>query len=463
MTRLKYLPIVLFSTLLAHAQALKPGELSFNEYIGYVKKFHPLVRQANLEVTAAQAELMQARGAFDPKIAVDFDKKQFKGTEYYSLLNSSFKIPTWYGIEIKAGFDNSEGIYVNPQNTTPNSGLTSLGISIPLGQGLFVDRRMTDLRAAKVQLKLSEAERRLRATDALYEAALAYFHWNKVHRQVALYTNYLKFAEERFGGIRKLIASGDKPAVDSIEAGITVKSRKLSLEDAQMKLAKARLELSNFLWIENVPVELADNVIPEQNIEQSAPEVLGVQEFLQGLPPVDSHPKIMALESKLNILELERKFKANLLLPRVDVSYNYLSEPSYFDNYRLEDYKVGLNFSFPIFLRKERGGLKLAKIKIQDGQLDLELQRTALKNKLLAQQTEVLSIISQKKTVDELVKDYTLMLESEDRLFDFGESSVFLINTRENNLVSALLQQIDIQNRLLDSTAEFFKVVGNPD
>jgi hypothetical protein len=70
------------------------------------------------------------------KIEVDFDKKQFKDTEYYSILNSSFKIPTWYGIEIKAGFDQNEGYYLNPENTA-NAGLTSLGISVPLGQGLY--------------------------------------------------------------------------------------------------------------------------------------------------------------------------------------------------------------------------------------------------------------------------------------------------------------------------------------
>jgi outer membrane protein TolC len=86
-------------------------EFTFNEYLGYVKKFHPLVKTANLEINKAQASLMAARGAFDPKIEIDFDKKQFKDTEYYSILNSSFKIPTWYGIEIKAGFDQNEGYY----------------------------------------------------------------------------------------------------------------------------------------------------------------------------------------------------------------------------------------------------------------------------------------------------------------------------------------------------------------
>jgi hypothetical protein len=62
-----------------------------------------------------------------------------------------FKNPTWYGIEIKAGFDQNEGYYLNPENTVPNAGLTSLGISVPLGQGLFINQRMADLRKAKMQ------------------------------------------------------------------------------------------------------------------------------------------------------------------------------------------------------------------------------------------------------------------------------------------------------------------------
>ena len=156
-----------------------PTEFTYNEFLGYVKKYHPLVKQADLKLNEAQANLMQARGAFDPKIEVDFSEKQFKDSEYYSILNSSFKIPTWYGIELKAGFDNSEGIYVNPENTLPNSGLTSFGISVPVGQGLFINQRMADLRKAKIQLNLSQAERNLMAVAVLYDASVAYFNWKR--------------------------------------------------------------------------------------------------------------------------------------------------------------------------------------------------------------------------------------------------------------------------------------------
>ena len=232
------------------AQPKAGSEFTYDEYLGYVKKNHPLVKQANLEISQAQAALMQARGGFDPKIEVDFSKKQFKDKEYYSILNSSFKIPTWYGIEVKAGFENDSGIFLNPENTLPNQGLASLGISVPIGQGLFINQRMADLRKAKISLNLSQNQRKLEAIVVLYDASVSYFNWKRNFKEVQLYQTYLKNAELRFKGIRSLISNGDKPAIDSVEAKIIVRNRSLNLEESQLKLNKAKLELANFLWFE---------------------------------------------------------------------------------------------------------------------------------------------------------------------------------------------------------------------
>lgn len=439
-------------------------ELTYNEFLGYVKKYHPLVKSANLEINQAQANLMMARGGFDPKIEVDFEQKKFKDNEYYSILNSSFKIPTWYGVEIKAGFDNNEGIYLNPENTVPNQGLTSLGISVPLGQGLFINQRMADLRKAKIQVKLSQAERNLMAVAVLYDASVAYFNWKRNYNEVMLYQTYLNNANIRYQGISKSIEQGDKPAIDSVEAGIIVRNRKLSLEESQLKLAKAKLELANFLWLENnVPLELQDEIIPEENLILTIKETLRTNDLMLDNPSLENHPKINALEQKIEMLEVERKLKANMLLPKIDLGYSYLSEPRYFDNYRFQDYKVGLNFYFPLFLRKERGSLQLAKYKLQDVKFDLDLERVSLKNKIKAQQTEISSLEKQKQLIDNLVVDYNTMLTSEERLFSFGESSIFLINTRENNLVSAQLSKLLIENRYFDSNAKLFKIMANPE
>lgn len=450
-----------FSTL--YAQNFNEEELTFSEFLGYVKKYHPLVKQANLEVSNAQAKLMAARGGFDPKIEVDYNKKEFKGTEYYSLLNSSFKIPTWYGIEVKAGFDDTDGQYYNPQNRTPEAGLTSLGVSVALGQGMFINQRMADVREGKLQVKLSDAERKLKAIAVLYKASEAYFEWRKSYNEAELYKNYLGFASTRFRGVRKLIESGDAPAIDSVEAKITVRNRELNVENGNLKLAKAKLNLANYLWIENVPVELGEMVKPENNLVQTIEETLRTDAMMVDVESLDSHPKIQSLETKMSILEVNRQLKANSLLPKVNVGYNYISDPNYWNTFNADDYKFNIDFSFPIFLRKERGNLKMAKIKIQDLQFDIGQQRLELKNKIKAQQTEIASLRKQKIVIDNLVKDYMTMLNSEEKLFSFGESSIFLINSRENNLVSAKLSQISLENQFYLSNAELYKILANPD
>ena len=460
----KLIVTFLFCSCFLWGQNRNSTELTYNEFLGYVKKYHPLVKNANLEINMAQANLMIARGGFDPKIEVDYDKKQFKNKEYYSFFNSSFKIPTWYGIELKASFDNSEGIFINPENTVPNQGLTSLGITIPIGQGLLINQRMADVRKAKIQIQLSQVERKLEAIEVLYKASLAYFNWKRNYSEVELYSSYLKNAQFRYNGILSLIKNGDKPAIDSVEAGITVKTRQWNLEEAKLKLTKSKLELANFLWIDNnIPLELQDTIVPEEKLTQTILETLNTNELLIQDLPIENHPKINALQGKLALLEVDRKLKANNLLPKLYLGYHYLSEPNYWNETNFNNYKIGLNFKFPLFLRKERGSLKLAKNKIQDTQFELNLERVQLVNKIKAQQTEINSLEKQLKLINELVADYATMLTSEDRLFSFGESSIFLINSRENNLIAAQLNALSLENRLFTSNAELFKVMANPD
>ena len=462
MKKLFYI-LLFFPLSVLMGQESVPKELSYNEFLGYVKKYHPLVKNAQLTLNKAQADLMMARGAFDPKIEVDYAKKQFKDKEYYSLLNSSFKIPTWYGIEIKAGFENNEGYYLNPEHTTPMDGLASLGISVPVGQGLWINKRMADLSKAKTQIRLSEAEVKLEAIAVLYDASLAYFNWKKNYEEVQLYQNYIQNAQSRYKGIQSLIEQGDKPAIDSIEAGITVKNRLLSLEDSNLKLAKARLELSNYLWLDNaVPMEISDALIPETQLESTIQETLKTNSLLTESNTLENHPKINALQSKIDILNIERKLNANELLPKINLGYSYLSDANYLKDFDRENYKVGVDFSFPLFLRKERGKLKLTKYKIQEAEYIMDVERQQLSNKIQAQKTEIQSLNRQLAIIKKLAQDNKTMLDSEERLFSFGESSLFLINTRENNLVSAKLAQISLSNRFYVSNSELFKIMANP-
>ncbi|MFN3909553.1 MAG: TolC family protein [Flavobacterium sp.] len=434
--------------------------LTLETYLGFVKRFHPVVKQANLQLTAAQAEILQARGGFDPKIEVDYQKKRFKDSEYFDILNSTFKIPTWYGVEIKAAFDKMDGVFLNPENTLPNAGLASLGIQVPIGQGLFINNRMADLRKAKFFANQTKAERDLEVASILYDAMVAYLDWQRAFQEVEVYDFFLKNAEVRFKGIKDLIQAGDRPAIDSVETKIILRNRELSMEQSFLKFRKATLELSNFLWLENdIPLELQDNLVPENTEEQTLINVIIAGDSSLNVN-IAQHPKIIAMQNKVDILKVDRRLKGDMLKPRLDLQYNYISEPVLMDQWNTNNYKIGANFTFPLFLRKERGAYKLAKLKVQDAEWQLDVEQLQLKNKIDYQNQEVVSLKKQLRIAYDLVQDNQTMLESEERLFFFGESSIFLINTRENSLINANLQKIRVRFDYLESNAELFKILA---
>ena len=62
--------------------------------------------------------------------------------------------------------------------------------------------------------------------------------------------------------------------------------------------------------------------------------------------------------------------------------------------------------------------------------------------------------------INQLVENYEIMLNAEERKLQLGESSVFLVNTREKSLISARLKQISVQEKLWNTRAELTQVLA---
>jgi outer membrane protein TolC len=433
--------------------------LSYAEFLGYVKQYHPVAKQADLLLESGQASLMKARGGFDPKLEADFNEKDYKNTEYYERLNATFKVPTWYGIELKANFEENTGYYLNPENTVPDDGLFSAGIGFSLGQGLLMNKRMADVKKAKFFKAQTQAERNLQVNQILYDASIAYFDWLQAYNETKIYERFLKNASIRFEGVRSSVLAGDKAGIDSLEAGIVVKNRRLELEQAKVKLLKTRLEASNFIWLNNTPVDINQTVSPMSTLEEDIDVVLGIN-TIQSYN-VDNHPKLLALGSKIDGLDVDRQLKANKLLPVIDAQYNFLSEtPDQANSFNASSYKATINVAFPLFLRKERGDLKLSKLKLQDAQFTFADTQLQIKNKIEAITQELESFKTQNKLIKTIVADYQTLLSAEERKFSFGESSVFLINNRENKLIESQVKAIKLKNKFNVTKAKLFNSLG---
>ncbi len=259
---------------------------------------------------------------------------------------------------------------------------------------------------------------------------------------------------------------GEIAAIDTVEAKIAVQSRALELEQANVRFRNKSLELSNFLWLnDNVPLELQDNVIPEEDIASDIDTTLEILGKPLDSFTVENHPKLRSLGFKIDGLQVDKRLKINKLLPTIDVDYNFLTEtPELINSFVTEQYKGGLTFQMPLFLRKERGDLRLAKIKLQDAEFEYDNAQIEIRNKVFAIYNELASFENQNVLIDDIVMNYRVLLSAEERKFSFGESSLFLINSRESKLIDAVLKQNSVQNKYYSAKAKLFNSLAvNPE
>jgi len=325
---------------------------------------------------------------------------------------------------------------------------------------------MATLRKAKFFREQTLADRDLLINTILFEASVAYFDWLQAYNDREIYSQFLSNALIRFEGIKERAIAGDIASIDTVEAKIAYQNRALSLTQAEVALRNKALALSNFLWMPNdVPVELREGVIPDTTLQGEIDLALEIM----GLPldsfTIETHPKIVSLGLKIDQLTIDKRLKTNQLLPRVDLEYNFLTEtPELLNSLQQENYKGGLNISLPLFLRKERGELKLAKFKLRDAEFEYANASVSIANKVLAIYNELDSFDEQNRLVYDIVQNYSTLLAGEERKFSFGESSLFLINSRESKLIDARLKQNELQNKYFTAKAKLFQSLAiNPE
>ncbi|QHL87308.1 TolC family protein [Nibribacter ruber] len=411
---------------------------------------HPIVKQAAQLSEQARQELRMARGAFDPVVASKFYQKELGGKTYYTLWDNALKVPVWIG-ELKAGYERNRGTNVNNENITPSDGLQYVGISVPLGQGLLIDERRATLQQAKQGLELAEADKVKNINKLLLEASKAYWEWAYAYHRWQLLEQGQQLANVRLQAVKERISQGDLAAIDSVEAQIEVQNRSALLRQALLESQNAALLVSNFLWGENnSPLELPNQVRP--SLLGTDPEPMASEDLaaLRSLTQ-ERHPDLTKLQIKLRQLEIDRRFTQNKLLPKVNLEYNVLRTNGTGSNQWLEEryltnnYKLGASFSVPLFLREERGKLQLTKLKLNAVQLELEQSTRERLNMVQAAYNERQMLEEQIQLQEQIVANSRLLQQGEQQRFNDGESSLFLINTREMNLLSHQMKLYELR------------------
>lgn len=414
---------------------------TLDDFYSQILRHHPVAKQAALLSETAKQEIRMARGLLDPQISSKFYKKELGGDNYYTLWDNTLKIPIWYGTDIKVGFERNSGINVNGENLTPSDGLSYIGITVPLGQGLVIDERRAAIQQAKLLEGLAEADKITLINKLLLQAAKEYWNWMFAYHQWQLYEHGYQLAVFRFNGVKERVLQGDLPAIDSVEAKIEMQNRQVMMNQSQVAYQNASLMVSNYLWTEhNTPLEITDGIIPLAEPENAAMQPDSLKNLINAART--NHPELIRLRVKQQQLDIERKYLADKFKPKINLEYNLIQKGfplgnTAFDNvYSTNNYKFGFNFHFPIFLRNERGKLQINKLKQVETDLAQQQSTREILNQIQATYNELLALDEQMQLQEEMVINAELLRNGEQQLFDNGESSLFLINAREMNLIS---------------------------
>lgn len=441
-------------TVLMLTDSVKP--FTIENFYELIIRNHPVARQAQLLSEVARQEIRLARGNFDPKLEADFFSKKYNGKEYYTIAGGSLKFPTRFPIDPVIGVDRNSGAYLNPENYIGdefNYQQFYAGISIPLGQGLITDERRAALRQAALFKTISEAEQVKLVNKLLLDAAKEYWQWHYSYYNYRLLNRSVTIAADIFRRVKSNQEFGEASPMDTIQAKITWQQRLIEQQEAKLDFQNNGIRISTYLW---------DSLSNPLALEMEWAPVLQPEPWMMNAKDLEAlsnqarsnHPELQKLNLKLQQLEVDRKLAAEYLKPKLNLKYNVLNQPldpDWNSSLRLnENYKVGVDFAFPLFLRKERAKLAQTKLKVTNTQLEQTLREREIINELNStynQLNYLQSILAQQR---DMVSSYERLLKAELFNLEQGESDLFKINVQQEKLIQS-------QTKWLKLLAEFEK------
>ncbi|MBP1653353.1 MAG: putative outer membrane protein [Bacteroidetes bacterium] len=299
-----------------------------------------------------------------------------------------------------------------------------------------------------------------------FGAVKDYWNWYYAFREYVLIKEGLDLATKRFKALTNQALLGDKPGLDTIEASITVQDREIQLAKSEIEVKNAMLVLSNHLWNEKgTPLELPKDAIPQESNQQLQLPDRVLLDSLLGL--ADMHPELVKLRAKGEQLDVERRFAQEKLKPKININGSLLSRrtdfgsyvPDYYD-FGWSNYKIGVDFAFPLFLRAERGKLKQVRFKQQQVDYDLMQSGREINNDITASFNSLTAYQSQLIVQVRSINNQQALLAGELQKFDLGESTLFLINSRESKLIDMKIKRESIISGYQKKLAELYYKAG---
>lgn len=434
-----------------------------------------------------------------------------KLTEGFNNQNFSYqqKLP-WQGATVQAGFDNS-------RQTTNNlfAGLNPytqsrmlFGISQPLWRNRLIDRDRAEIRIRSKAISVSETDVELRVIDVVSRVELAYWDLVSARQGVRVAADGVAWAEEQRGRSKRMIDAGTLAPVELAGAEAELERRKDTYYATLNQVTDTENNLKTLIASGKDDPIWSDVIIPtdEQSVDPPQAEDLGqiIGAALQRRPEL----RHVALRRESN--DIQKELAADQLKPLVNLTAAYTNSglagsvplnagPNPFaqssaattvrvnelsaraglpplpaasfgsiPNSLLGGYGsvlsnlfggnypgVQVGLAMDLSTRNQTAKANAANVAIAEKRLGLE--RARIEQAIVAQVRSAMQAIEtarqRTQAAEASARAAKEKLDSETRLFQVGESTSFLVLTRQNEYTDSL-------RRVVVSKLDFNKAIA---
>lgn len=392
----------------------------------------------------------------------------------------------WNGARLDASFNNSRMSTTNPFSGLNPFTQSTLGVNLvqPLLRGRKIDNDRNQLRLRRKQVDVSEADYEQRVIQVVTAVTQAYWDLVAARQDIDVKKQSVDLARDQFERSKRQIDAGTLAPVELSAAQAELERRQDTYYSSIGFLTEVENNLKSLLAGGRDQTIWDEEVIPVETRSMAPPANDDLKVAVKGA--VGKRPELRNLRLRLESNDMQKDLARNQLLPQANLTAGYtmaglagsrntaqnpffpgnsgsVVPPAFIGGYgttlsnmfgqNYTSWQAGMQIEWTA--RNRTAKEALAQVNLNER--SLELQRTRLEQQVEAEVRNALQALrtAEQRIVaaEASVKAAREKLDSEQRLFDTGESTNFLVLTRQNEFA-------DSQRRGLVARLDFNKAIA---
>jgi outer membrane protein TolC len=422
------------------ASPLVPGEVLASSGEHFPRILESLARRR-----AAEGDALEARGEFDLVFEADgFSRVSgyYDGNVITGMTRQRFR---GVGASVYAGYKLSDGDFpiYEDEYYTNSGGEMTVGVLFSLLRDREIDSERFGLRDTELALREADQELLMTRIGVQRRSLEAYWRWVTAGRQLRVYENLLRIAQERESGLRQQVESGARAEIFLVENRQNLTRRQTLVTAAERDFRVAANELSYYYRDEDGSPRMppATRLPPAQSTRLDP-----VPEVREGdaTGALLRRPELLKLRATISRVRNKIALAENSLKPRLDLNravdhdFGGIAEGGVSRD--ATDTKVGFQFSVPLQQRKGRGQVYAAEAEL----FALQQEQRRKQDEIEIEVRNILISLDGAEALlrlaEEQVVQTEVMRNAEQRRFESGASDFFLVNIREETAANAEIQ-----------------------